>query len=133
MDAAPAQPRLTRRRLALGAALLVGAPALVYVGTQPLGGGITAIVGSGGASKGVAAQVDYEAPNFKLKDPSGKEVELKQFRGKPVLLNFWATWCVPCREEMPELELLYREHKTKGLVVLAVSLDAEQFAKDIPE
>ena len=133
MDAAPAQPRLTRRRLALGAAFLVGAPALVYFGTQPLGSGLTGIVGSGGASKGVAPQVDYEAPNFKLKDPSGKDVELKQFRGKPVLLNFWATWCVPCREEMPELELLYRENKAKGLIVLAVSEDAEQFAKDIPE
>ena len=133
MDAAPAQPRLSRRRLALGAALLVGAPALIYVGTQPLGGGLTGIVGTGGAAKGVAPQVDYEAPNFKLKDPSGKEVELKQFRGKPVLLNFWATWCVPCREEMPELELLYRENKAKGLIVLAVSEDAEQFAKDIPE
>lgn len=133
MDAAPAKPRLTSRRLAMGAAFLVGAPLIGYAVTRPLGSGVTGIVGTGGAAKGVAPQVDYEAPNFKLKDPSGREVELKLFRGKPVLLNFWATWCVPCREEMPELEILYRENKQKGLVVLAVSLDAEQFAKDIPE
>jgi cytochrome c biogenesis protein CcmG, thiol:disulfide interchange protein DsbE len=133
MDAASARPRLISRRLALGAAFLVGAPALAYAVTRPLGSGIAGITGSGGAAKGIAPMVDYEAPNFRLKDPSGKDVELLQLRGKPVLLNFWATWCVPCREELPELELLYRELKAKGLVVLAVSVDAEQFAKDIPE
>lgn len=134
MDAPPAQPRLlTSRRLALGAAFLVGAPLLWYVGTRPLGSGAVGIVGTGGAAKGVGPQVDYEAPNFKLKTPAGQDVELKQLRGKPVLLNFWATWCAPCREEMPELELLYREHKDKGLVVLAVSLDDARAAADIPE
>ena len=133
MDAAPSRPRLTSRRLALGAAFLVGAPLIAYAATRPLGSGVIGIVGSGGTAKGVAPQVDYEAPNFKLKDPAGRDVELKQFRGKPVLLNFWATWCIPCREEMPELETLYREHRSKGLVVLAVSVDDERFAKDIPE
>ena len=132
MDAAPARPRLFSRRLAIGAAFLILAPLGAYAATRPIVSP-TAIVGSGGPAKGVAPHVDFEAPNFTLKDPSGREVELKQLRGKPVLLNFWATWCVPCREEMPELELLYREHKAKGLVVLAVSVDAEQMARDIPE
>ena len=116
----------------MGAAFLFALPAGAYLATRPIAGP-TAILGSGGAAKGVGPQVDYEAPNFKLKDPADREVELKQFRGKPVLLNFWATWCIPCREEMPELETLYRENRSKGLVVLAVSVDDERFAKDIPE
>src|SRR5687768_688580 len=132
MDAAPARPRLSSRRLAVGAAFLFGTPLAAYAATRPIGSPLS-ITGTGGAAKGVAPQVDYEAPNFKLKDPAGREVELKQLRGKPVLLNFWATWCVPCRAEMPELETLYREHRSKGLVVLAVSVDDERFAKDIPE
>ena len=112
---------------------MLGGPALVYVATRPLGSGITGITGTGGAAKGVGPLVDHEAPNFKLKDPAGRDVELKQFRGRPVLLNFWATWCIPCREEMPELEALHREYGKKGLVVLAISVDDERFARDIPE
>jgi thiol-disulfide isomerase/thioredoxin len=45
-------------------------------------------------------------PDFTLPDPAGKKVSLKDFRGKLVMLNFWATWCVPCREEMPTMERL---------------------------
>lgn len=126
---------VSRRKAAIGAvALAVGAPALWYVGTRPLvTPGAVGITGTGGAVKGVGPQVDHEAPNFKLKDIAGKDVELKQFRGRPVLLNFWATWCVPCREEMPELETAYRQGKGTGLVVLAVSLDDPRAFKDIPE
>ena len=124
--------RSRRRWLIGGAALAVAMPALWYVGSQPLARpGATG--STGGAAKGVGPQVDFEAPNFSLKDPSGKTVELRQLRGKPVLLNFWATWCAPCRDEMPELEQLYREHKDKGLVVLAVSMDEARAARDIPE
>ena len=129
-----AQPRSNKRRWVLGGLLAaVAAPAVWYASTQPLVGPSGAgIVGTGGASKGVGPLVDHEAPNFTLKDPSGKTVELKQFRGKAVLLNFWATWCAPCREEMPELEQLYREYKDKDFVVLAVSMDESRAAKDIP-
>jgi peroxiredoxin len=130
-----AAPKNNRRRLLYGgAAAAVAAPLLYVAATQPLvQGGASGITGTGGAAKGVAPQVDYEAPNFKLNDPAGKPVELKQFRGKPVFLNFWATWCVPCREEMPEMERLHREYQKDGLVVLAVSLDDARVAKDIPE
>jgi len=61
------------------------------------------------------------APDFALRDIRGHETTLSQFKGRPVLLVFWATWCVPCRDEMPGIELLYRQFKDKGLVVLAIS------------
>ncbi len=63
------------------------------------------------------------APAFELKDLEGKTVKLSDFKGKVVLLNFWATWCPPCREEIPDLVALQNEYKDKGLVVLGVSLD----------
>jgi thiol-disulfide isomerase/thioredoxin len=51
----------------------------------------------------------------------GKQYSLDQLRGKVVLLNFWATWCPPCRKEMPDMEALYKRFQDKGLIVLAVS------------
>jgi peroxiredoxin len=60
------------------------------------------------------------APDFTLKDVDGRELALKDLRGKTVLLNFWATWCAPCREEMPQLKALYDEFKDKGLEVIAI-------------
>ena len=63
-----------------------------------------------------------EAPEFSLSDLSGKQVRFKGFRGQLVFLNFFATWCGPCREEMPGMERLYRAHREKGFMVLAVNL-----------
>jgi peroxiredoxin len=62
-----------------------------------------------------------EAPAFALPDISGKTIALSQFRGKLVLLNFFATWCAPCREEMPGMERLYHAHRDAGFVVAAVN------------
>ena len=66
--------------------------------------------------------------NFKLKDMNGKVVNLAQYKGQVVLLNFWATWCGPCKLEIPEFIRAYAEHKNKGFAVLGVSIDdtAEQ-------
>lgn len=63
------------------------------------------------------------AADFTLTDMEGKQVSLSQYRGKVVILNFWATWCPPCREEMPSMERLYQDYKDKGLVILAVNVD----------
>ena len=66
-----------------------------------------------------------KAPDFFLKDLSGKEVEIRQFKGKVVFLNFWATWCGPCKEEMPSLEFLHRQFKEKNFVLVTISVDYE--------
>jgi peroxiredoxin len=59
--------------------------------------------------------------NFQLKDLKGKSWTLKDLRGQVVLVNFWATWCPPCRKEMPDLDALYSRFKKKGLVILSIS------------
>lgn len=63
------------------------------------------------------------APDFTLKDLKGVEVTLKKFRGKVVLLNFWATWCSPCRIEIPSMVELYKKYKDRGLEIIGVNLD----------
>ena len=67
--------------------------------------------------------VGKPAPDFTLKDVDGREVALRDLRGKSVLLTFWATWCEPCRKELPQIEALYKALKDKGLVVLAVNVN----------
>lgn len=62
------------------------------------------------------------ASGFTLKDINGKEVSLSDYRGKLVFLNFWATWCPPCRREMPSMEKLYQRFKDEDFVMLAVDL-----------
>jgi thiol-disulfide isomerase/thioredoxin/outer membrane lipoprotein-sorting protein len=70
--------------------------------------------------------VGTAAPAFSLLNLEGKEVKLSQLKGKVVLLNFWASWCVPCRSEMPTIELLHREFKDKGLIVLGIDDEESQ-------
>jgi peroxiredoxin len=65
------------------------------------------------------------APDFQLRDLQGRLITLSDLRGKVVLLNFWATWCGPCRVEMPAMEELYRVFSRKDFEILAVSTDAQ--------
>ena len=67
--------------------------------------------------------VGKEAPDFQLPDLNDKPLRLSDYRGKVVFLNFWATWCKPCREEMPSMEVLYKNFEKDGLVILAVSIE----------
>ena len=62
------------------------------------------------------------APDFQLSTPDGQPVSLSHLKGKPVLINFWATWCGPCRMEMPYLQQVYDEWRGKGLVLLAINI-----------
>ena len=64
------------------------------------------------------------APDFKLKDMSGKKISLESVLKKgPVLIDFWASWCDPCKEEMPIFEELYKKYNEKGLQMLLISVD----------
>lgn len=69
---------------------------------------------------------NLQSEDFALPSLSGDEVRLSDFRGKWILLNFWATWCGPCREEMPSMEKLYQEFKDQNFVILAISIDQEE-------
>jgi len=102
-----------------------------------------------GASAAYAAAIDYsvvpkleevkdhpQAPDFSLVNPDGKKLSLKDFRGKLVFLNFWASWCGPCRDEMPTMVKLYNEFKGKGFEIVAVNVkdkrpDALAFIKQM--
>jgi peroxiredoxin len=74
---------------------------------------------------GEAPRIGYRAPNFRLENLEGEEVSLAGYRGQVVFINFWATWCVPCKAEMPSMQALYKDYKDKGLEILAVSSDFE--------
>jgi len=67
----------------------------------------------------------FPAPNFSAPDMQGQVVRLSELRGKVVFLNLWATWCEPCRQEMPAMEMLYRELQGSDFAMLAVSEDAK--------
>lgn len=76
------------------------------------------------------------APDFTLANPGGRKVSLKDFRGKVVFLNFWATWCEFCRDEMPSMQQLYQEFQGKGLEIVGVNVkdkrsDALAFVKKL--
>ena len=75
---------------------------------------------SAGAAQG--PQVGKQAPDFQLQSLDGQSVSLSSFQGKPVLINFWATWCPPCRGEMPYIQQVYEEWSDKGLVILAIDI-----------
>lgn len=77
-------------------------------------------------------RVGAPAPNFQLYDLTGRLVALSDYRGRVVLLNFWATWCGPCRVEMPAMEELYRDFKRRNFEILAVSTDQQGAAVTRP-
>jgi len=66
-----------------------------------------------------------KAPDFALRDAEGRQVQLSDYRGKVVLLNFWATWCAPCRVEVPWFIDFEKQYKDRGFAVLGVSMDDE--------
>jgi peroxiredoxin len=67
--------------------------------------------------------IGQQAPDFSIKDQSGRVVKLSDFRGKVVFLNIWGTWCEPCLKEMPEMETLYQTFKDRKFQMMAISID----------
>lgn len=78
------------------------------------------------SAQGTPAPLYKQAPEFVRTDLSGHNIDLKEFRGKVILLNFWATWCAPCQVELPKFESWQKNYGVQGLQVLAVSMDDEE-------
>lgn len=77
------------------------------------------------------AAVGQPAPDFTLPTLDGDTVSLSDYIGQPVLINFWATWCAPCRVEMPELVRAYNEHQDEGFAILSVNLTNQDAIADV--
>ena len=80
-------------------------------------------IGEGGINRQFLPEVGEAAPDFVALDSTASGVWLHDFKGKPVWLTFWGSWCPPCRSEMPEIEAAYRQLAPEGLVLMAVSVD----------
>ncbi|MEO2177768.1 MAG: TlpA disulfide reductase family protein [bacterium] len=73
----------------------------------------------------MAVELDQPAPDFTLKSMSGENLRLEELRGKVVLINFWASWCGPCRQEMPILDRIHQRYEPTGFSVLGVNVESD--------
>jgi len=81
--------------------------------------------GHGTNGKTPAPHQGFLAPDFSAQSLSGEQISLSTFNGKPVLVNIWASWCLPCRKEMPALERIYQDYQDKGLTILAINATSQ--------
>ena len=102
------------QRRALYVIILIAALAWIVISADTSG------ASTGGAIP--AARQGFLAPDFTLNTPEGESFTLSELRGQAVLVNLWATWCPPCRAEMPAIQKLYDEYKDQGFVVLGVNM-----------
>jgi cytochrome c biogenesis protein CcmG/thiol:disulfide interchange protein DsbE len=103
------------QRIILYILLLIAGTAWTFLSMDPL-------IGSAAAP---APQSGFAAPDFTLRTPTGETYTLSELRGNAVLVNLWATWCPPCRAEMPAIQKIYNEYKQDGLIVLAINMTAQ--------
>ena len=115
-DAKGGEDEAMQRRMVCPMAALVTALALLLIGTGTLAKEHLLEV------MGMTKVTGQQAPDFTLSSVDGAPVSLQQYQGKVIFLNFWATWCIPCREEMPVLEKLHQTYQGQGLVILAIDL-----------
>ncbi len=106
----PRAVRIRRAGVAVAVAATLGLAAPVHAGSEHLD-----------ALMVQTLPTPIPAPGFRLTDADGAPRTLESFRGSVVLLNFWATWCIPCRDEMPVMERLHRAYRERGLTVLGVN------------
>lgn len=84
------------------------------------------------AAEGFAVSLREEAPDFTLKSLDGSNLRLEEYRGQVVLINFWASWCGPCRQEMPVLDRLHHRYEDTGFAVLGVNVEGDpEMAREI--
>ncbi len=99
-------------RLTSAALLILGAGWIWFSAALP----------GGATTQGIPApQVGFLAPDFTLQDKDGQSYTLSDLRGRPVLVNLWASWCGPCRREMPAMDMIYQKYKDDGFIILAVN------------
>lgn len=112
-----------RRRIAYTLILALGA-AWIFVSADR----------SGADTQGLAPapQQGFPAPDFELSTPSGESIRLSDLKGQAVLVNLWATWCPPCRAEMPAIEKVYNEYRDQGFVVLAINMTYQDDPGRVP-
>ena len=113
--------RSTTRRTALLLPLVTGLGLACLPKKKPT---LDAAQGWADGSKG-PPEVGAPLADFRLPDLQGRQVSLSEQRGKVVIVNFWATWCVPCRAEMPEIVRAYERYESSGLTVLAINLQED--------
>lgn len=97
----------------------------------PAGWGATLALAVAACTPADAARVGAPAPAFTATTLAGDSVSLASYRGAPVLLNLWATWCEPCRRETPYLQALQERYRAQGLVVVGVSVDPRDALTDV--
>jgi len=94
--------------------------ARIKFGKTLLLGGMLAI---GTAAEAKVPAIGDKAPDFTLRSSIGKNLKLSEYRGQVVMINFWATWCAPCRQEMPQLNRLYVQYQRAGFALLGLNVD----------
>ncbi len=87
---------------------------------------VLGVLASGAWNLSLAIEIGQPAPDFTLKSLQGENLRLEEYRGKVVLINFWASWCGPCRQEMPILDRIHKRYAPAGFSVLGVNVESEE-------